>query len=272
VEEVKKAFGQFRCPKCRKKSAGVSLPTICLATSLSLTCETVGCDFFYDSEAPAETSLHVDLKDGFERSTDYAVNALYVLGFISMGDGCTEAGRLLGFLGLPNDTTMESRSFAIIEQRLGPVIKDLCQNTIRNNLIEEVRLTMEASPIHTLADFEAWKASLTNDTVPPEFKTPALIDGSFDMAWQQKGSGHKYDSQSGHGAVVGNLTRKVVALSIKCKICNVCTAFRKKIPDVLVDVPPHECWKNHTGTSGAMEAASCLELVVSLFNDSNVAM
>jgi hypothetical protein len=237
-----------------------------------LNCESEGYGYFYDADAPAETTLHAGQKDKFERSTDYAINPLYVLGLISMGDGCSEAGRLLGLLGLPNDTTMESRSFAIIEQRLGPVIKELCDETIRNNLIEEVRLTMEASDAHSNANFELWKDSLTNDTLLPESKIPATIDGSFDMAWQQKGSGHKYDSQSGHGCIVGHLTRKVVALSIKCKLCNFCSAFRKKVVDVTVDVPPHECWKNHTGTSGSMEAASCLELVVSLFNDSNTAV
>jgi hypothetical protein len=57
--------------------------------------------------------------DNYERSSDYAVDVLYILGFISMGDGCTEEARLLGPFGLPNNTTMESRSFTIIEERIG---------------------------------------------------------------------------------------------------------------------------------------------------------
>jgi hypothetical protein len=38
--------------------------------------------------------------------------------FISLGDGCTKAARLLGFMGLQNDTTMQSRSFSMIEERV----------------------------------------------------------------------------------------------------------------------------------------------------------
>jgi hypothetical protein len=81
--------------------------------------------------------------DGYERMTDRALNVLYVLGFISMGDAHTEAGRLLGLCGLPNDTTMKSRSFSMIEERLGPFIRSLCEEVIIDNLIEEVRLSME---------------------------------------------------------------------------------------------------------------------------------
>jgi hypothetical protein len=66
------------------------------------------------------------------------VNVLWVLGFITVGNGCTEAARLLGLLGLPNDTTMESRSFTIIEERLGPYIVKLTNAIILENLTEEV--------------------------------------------------------------------------------------------------------------------------------------
>jgi hypothetical protein len=55
-------------------------------------------------------------------------------------DGCTEAGRLLGLLGLPNDTTMESRSFTIIEERIGPAIRNITNNILHENLINEVKL------------------------------------------------------------------------------------------------------------------------------------
>jgi hypothetical protein len=52
--------------------------------------------------------------------SDYSLNVLYVLAFITCGDGGAEAAKLLGLLGLANDTTMETRSFQIIEERIGP--------------------------------------------------------------------------------------------------------------------------------------------------------
>jgi hypothetical protein len=57
--------------------------------------------------------------NGYERMTEYSANVLYVLGLISVGDEATEAGRMLGLMGLPNDNTMMNRSFGIIEDRVG---------------------------------------------------------------------------------------------------------------------------------------------------------
>ena len=46
--------------------------------------------------------IHDNNEDDYERVTDYAVNVLYVLSFLSCGDGGNEAARVLGLLGLPN--------------------------------------------------------------------------------------------------------------------------------------------------------------------------
>ena len=43
------------------------------------------------------------------------LNVLYVLGFMGCGDGGREAAHVLGFLGLPNSTTMETRTFQIVD-------------------------------------------------------------------------------------------------------------------------------------------------------------
>jgi hypothetical protein len=105
-------------------------------------------------------TIHLENNDNFERSTDYAINVLYVLGFISVGDGCTEAARLLGVLGLPNDTTMESRSFTIIEERLVPLVRELLDEIIRANLIDEVKASMGDGD-----DFKDWVDSLDYKTI-----------------------------------------------------------------------------------------------------------
>jgi hypothetical protein len=36
------------------------------------------------------------------------------------------------------------------------------------------------------------------------------------------------------------------------------------------DIPPHQCWKNHEGSSGSMESAGALELVVEAFDKNKV--
>jgi hypothetical protein len=40
------------------------------------------------------------------------------IGFTSCGDGGAEVASLLALLGLPNTTTMEKRSFPMIEERM----------------------------------------------------------------------------------------------------------------------------------------------------------
>jgi hypothetical protein len=107
-------------------------------------------------ESPSATTMHAETNDNRERNTDFALNVLYVLGFISMGDGSTEAARLLGLLGLPNDTTMELRSFSIVEERLFPLLKELCDEIIQENLVEEARMSMAANPNQDIFDFDLW--------------------------------------------------------------------------------------------------------------------
>jgi len=61
----------------------------------------------------------------------------------------------------------------------------------------------------------------------------------------------------------GHHTRKPLVYQVKCKVCNFCFAFKKKHA-ANVDVPVHDCCKNHTGSSGQMEPDSCRELIVRL--------
>ena len=115
---------------------------------------------FY-SKPPA--GVDIESANNRERSTDYAINILYVLGFISCGDGCTEAARILGLLGLPNDTTMETRSFGIIEDRISRQVQHVAESILLENLIKEARLSMEASISQDDNDFLLWKHSLDNN-------------------------------------------------------------------------------------------------------------
>jgi hypothetical protein len=271
VNQLELAIAQLQCKKCRS-AIELKLNTVCIATDMSVVCTNDKCTFIIQCP-PAGTTMHVNDRNGnYERNTDFAINVLFVLGFISMGDGSVEAARLLGLLGLPNDTTMESRSFFIIERGLGPVIWSLCQEILLENLINEVKLSMkeQLGDAYDVNDFNLWKASLTDQSIVIMESKKPKIDLSYDMAWQQKGSSHSYDSQSGHGTMMGRHTRKVVALDIKCKLCKVCDCFvRRKDQTKPLEVH-HWCWRNHDGSSGAMEAASCLALVVDIYNQTNV--
>ena len=75
------------------------------------------------------------------------------------------------------------------------------------------------------------------------------------MGWQQKSSGRKYDSDSGHGLLIGMNTKKVMCFKVKSKTCRVCSlAIRENLP-----VPDHVCTKNHVGSSKVMEVDALLD-------------
>jgi hypothetical protein len=93
VRHVEQAFEKFcRCPECGNPLL-LQLETVCIATRIVMHCHNRDCTFMSYSPGPcAKTTMHED--DGYERMTDQALNVLYALSFITMGDGHTEAARL----------------------------------------------------------------------------------------------------------------------------------------------------------------------------------
>jgi len=194
-----------------------------------------------------------------QRSTDCAVNTLYVLSFLTMGDGGMEASKLLGLLGLPNSTTMEKRTFGTLENRIGPVLQELCQETLDENLDRAVLRSFN----NDQAKFDDWKQNrLPQDEFP-------RVPSATDMAWQKRSSGRNCCSLSGHGFFVDCLTRKPIAMCVKAKNCRRCTFWRKKNGD---NTPPpaHKCVVNHVGSSGSMEPSAVLDMCVHSFNNKRV--
>jgi hypothetical protein len=257
-----------RCSDCYGP-VEVSIKTVCIASQVILTCKNKECGFTFNSTTPASANIGNEGSDDRERSTDFAINVNYILGFLWAGDGGTEAGRILGTMGLPNDTTMESRSFPIIEERINSTLEKVAADILLDNLIEEVRLAMEAAGSVT-NDFELWKSSVdgTSDVVLHKSKYPS-IRVSFDMGWQQRSSGNRYNSASGHAILVGSFTRKAVAMILKSKVCYFCIAWPKNKKNEGLPVGTHYCRRNHEGTSSAMEPAACLEMVVGLYENRN---
>jgi predicted RNA-binding Zn-ribbon protein involved in translation (DUF1610 family) len=121
VAMLEQAFQDFPCPDCGQYLE-LEISKLCIASSIELVCNNKDCSYVGNFKKPITTKIHANDDYKYEKMTDYALNVLYVLGFISVGDAHTEAGRLLGLLGLPNDTTMMNRSFGITEERLGPFI------------------------------------------------------------------------------------------------------------------------------------------------------
>lgn len=109
----------IHCPDCGS-AVKVSFPSKMIATTVRLDCTDLSCGFV-DVEKPMVASP--TLPEGsrnIKRNSDSAINILFVIAFLSKGDGGTEAAHLLGLLGLPNSTTMDGSSFGSIEKQVGP--------------------------------------------------------------------------------------------------------------------------------------------------------
>jgi len=250
------------CPECGALLE-VTFPTegIASGTRISCTNEVGGCTYVA-AAAPAHAS--VPMADGrikTGRNTDFALNICFVLSFIQSGDGGTEAARVLGLCGLPNSTTMQSRTFGTIESTIYPVIEGITDSILFSNLKEEVALTFgDQVDDQGVKLFQLWL-----DKKLPKELWPVICCGG-DMGWSQKGSGRTFNSNSGHALFIANLTRKPVAKHVCCKSCKKCKSwYRYHAADE--EPPEHECVTNFDGSSGSMEPEAMLEMYKTLHDN-----
>ena len=171
---------------------------------------------------------------------------------------------MLGLLGLPNSTTMEKRSFVIIEKRIGPVLQELAKRIMCENLEEEVAMHF-GDEVDTEGNslFDLWK-----DKKLPVAMWPKLMV-STDMGWQKRSSRRSYASLSGHAIFVALLTRKPVCLATKHKCCRCCKMWHTR-HTIDEPVPQHDCVANHDGSSGSMEPLAVLDMCIKMCEENHV--
>ena len=104
----------------------------------------------------------------------------------------------------------QSKSFNCIESCVRPTIKELTQQSINralNGEIEEKIKNGDAPKSKTEHMLDRLnKKSLEKDDVP--------LTVCYDMGWNKRSSGTRYDSISGHGLMIGGYSKKV--LGMKC--------------------------------------------------------
>jgi hypothetical protein len=98
-------------------------------------------------------------------------------------------------------------------------------------------------------------------------KYPKVKVSSYNMAWQQRNSGNRYASPSGHALLIGGATRRPLCMVVKSKLCNFCSGpwkAKHKDDGLELMVPWHFCPKNHDGSSSSMEPIGCVEMVIDM--------
>ena len=151
----------------------------------------------------------------------YNINTRIALGAIDSGIGYTHVNNFLTSLNVP---TINQSAYKRREREIGLAIEEVANNSCQMVLENEIQIE---------------KAN--GGTPDPDGLMPISV--SYDMQWLKRGRAN--DSLTGHGAIMGSKTKKVVDFSCANKLCRICEAAQAK-----GEKPSHhDCRQNHKGSS-----------------------
>ena len=240
------------CAKCGQAITHFERRTIGIATELDFRCSVC------KSQATAE-ALRTDYAknkspDDFirrERRVDsYEMNYRLILATQLMGEGQV-GGSIIGLmLDLSRETFRNP--WGSMEESIGEELVKIGARVADSNL-----------KIETLG-----KVAI----LMPNGKAKYPVSVSYDMGWQK--SSKTYDSLSGQGLMIGDVTKRVVCYKNYSKACRVCQIHeKKKATNQTLNLPVrrHACPRNHDGSSKGMEAKAVLECVNKIWTHSEIA-
>jgi hypothetical protein len=203
------------CSHCKKGKLTVSFHSIGTATEICTKCD--HCQQWCSSSGVQGTQMSGGSKR-IARNTDQSANCLFVLAMLLCGDGGMEAKHITELLDLPTSASIDKSNFLAIKYDLAIKIIQYTKELLKTNLLDEVWQWAEDNEEF---DMEEWMQAWKNSHPFPLQSMPALIV-SYDMGWQKRSSGNRYDSHSGHVAAIGCKTRKPIALAVLSKFCRIC--------------------------------------------------
>ena len=235
--------------------------TVGIATLPRITCSSDDCCDVSGGKLPGANFQKGKTK---AKLTEFAINVQFVMSLMACGDGGTEAARILAFLNLPNSTTMGTCTFAKIEKEMDPIIVEVAEQLLHEQLLREVK---DATKGDDNFNYEEWLEAINDDTKTyPTEKFPRLAV-TMDGAWNQRSSGRTYNSPSGFAILVGTQTWMPIAFSLRSTFCRVCSRQNGN-----KGLSEHKCEVNHEGTAGAMESAALLTTTHHLYDKCKIVL
>ena len=161
-----------------------------------------------------------------KRFIDYDVNVQALLSAYFLGVSGDAIGLVLASLDMPNIDQWRHQYYRNSEE-MALRLQEISISDMNECLNEELILTMREmltaegksrEQIGNLIDsfFKNVKDNkLTNKYVG--------LDVSYDMGWQKRSSGRRYDSTSGHSFLIGLRSQKIIGFIVyskKCKLCD----------------------------------------------------
>jgi phage FluMu protein Com len=163
-------------------------------------------------------------------SCQYDINILFSFALQLMGVGGEHGAIMAAFLNLP-DPTKFNRQFNVLKNFTFDAMQKV-KNSFQDEAVQE-----EVS--ETIND--------NNNPIEQHLLVEELplhcIQASYDMGWQVRSSGGKYGSATGHGLLVGALTKKVLDSIVYNKKCRMCAKHFART-GAYQNVKNHRCVKN----------------------------
>jgi len=142
----------------------------------------------------------------------YDINLKLCLALQLMGVGGEHARTITSFSDLPEPHKWPQQ-FNVLENFLHKTTEAVkCQSK---------DIAVEEEKILTIVPDSSIEQTLIEDCVPR-----VRIEASYDMGWQVRSSGGKYGSPTGHGLMIGALSKKVLNSVVYNKKCATCTKRR----------------------------------------------
>lgn len=137
-------------------------------------------------------------KSGQRGPLTHNINSRAVLGCLHTGIGDTHLNNLFSTLNVQtiNPVTFKSR-----EREIGTAVEKVARKSCLENMALERKLALDDG---ATADSDGFVS----------------VSCSYDMGWQKRGRGH--NSSTGHEAVMGLTTGKVLDFATKSKTCRIC--------------------------------------------------
>lgn len=170
-------------------------------------------------------TIMTDRKEG-------CLNQLAVLGAMSTGNGFSQEEEKFSMM---NINYMSRNTYAASEKAAGDVIDAYSKDAMDAAIEEEKKLAKERGDI----DSEGFHTVC------------AIVDGG----WCKRTYGHGYNASSGVAVIIGALTKKIMFISVRNKVCLICKAAKEG----RILPKEHTCSKNWTGPSTAMESDIIVE-------------
>ena len=175
----------------------------------------------------------------------YYGNSFLLAAMVNAGIGPTHVNTFLTTLNIP---APHHKSLTARHKEALKGIAGTASESCAKAVAEEV----------SMVEDETSNISDNGDVTP--HSVPQPISVSYDAGWSKRGTGRSYDSNTGHGSLIGSKSRKCLDFPVRSKVCDTCSYAKR----AGCEPKPHICYKNWTGSSKAMEPDMAVEMINNL--------